>query len=52
VRDELRTVFAEMDGGTCLEPTDEEFALAVRERALNRTAEEAGTPSPARLRRH
>jgi antitoxin ParD1/3/4 len=32
-RDELRAAFAEMDRGEYLEPTDDEFAQAVRERA-------------------
>lgn len=39
VRDELRGVFAEMEAGTYLEPTDDEFAQKVRELALNHTAE-------------
>jgi putative addiction module CopG family antidote len=33
VREELDGVFREMDGGKHMEPTDEEFAKAVRERA-------------------
>jgi Arc/MetJ-type ribon-helix-helix transcriptional regulator len=33
-RDELQTAFAEMGRGTYLEPTDDEFARAVHERAL------------------
>ena len=38
-RDELQAAFAEMERGTYLEPTDEEFAGAVRERALKHSAE-------------
>jgi len=39
VRDELRAVFAEMENGTYLEPSDDEFAQAVHERARNHMAE-------------
>ena len=39
VRDELRAVFTEMENGTYLEPSDDEFAQAVHERARNRMAE-------------
>ena len=34
VREELRAAFNEMDGGNFVEPTDDEFARAVNERAL------------------
>ena len=37
VREELGGIFREMEQGTYLEPSDEEFAQAVRERALNHT---------------
>jgi len=33
VREELDGIFREMDGGKHVEPTDEEFATPVRERA-------------------
>jgi Arc/MetJ-type ribon-helix-helix transcriptional regulator len=36
-RDKLQAAFAEMERGTYLEPTDQEFAKAVRERALKHT---------------
>jgi putative addiction module CopG family antidote len=39
VREELDTAFSEMTAGGYLEPSDEEFAEAVRERALKHTAE-------------
>jgi putative addiction module CopG family antidote len=39
VRDELSAVFAEMENGTYLEPSDDEFAQAVRERASNHMTE-------------
>jgi hypothetical protein len=34
VREDLRAGFNEMDGGNFVEPTDDEFARAVNERAL------------------
>jgi putative addiction module CopG family antidote len=34
VREELDGIFSEMDRGKHVEPTDEEFAKAVRERAV------------------
>ncbi len=37
-RDELQTAFAEMERGTYVEPTDDEFAQAVHERALKHMA--------------
>jgi len=37
-RDELDEVFREMAEGNFLEPSDDEFAAAVRERALKHTA--------------
>lgn len=37
-RDELQAAFAEMDRGTYVEPTDDEFARAVHERALKHMA--------------
>jgi Arc/MetJ-type ribon-helix-helix transcriptional regulator len=39
VREELATVFGEMDSGNYLEPSDDEFAHVVRDRALNHSAE-------------
>ena len=39
VREELGAMFGEMEAGAYAEPTDEEFAQAVHERALNHTAE-------------
>jgi hypothetical protein len=36
-RDELQAAFEEMERGTYLEPTDQEFAKAVGERALKHT---------------
>lgn len=39
VREELGGLFREMDQGTYLEPSDEEFAEAVHQRALNHTGE-------------
>jgi len=39
VREELGKVFGEMEDGNYVEPTDEEFARAVHERALNHMAE-------------
>ena len=39
VREDLATVFGEMDGGNYLEPSDDEFAQAVHQRALNHSAE-------------
>ncbi len=39
VRGELEQVFREMDEGTGIEPSDEEFAQAVHERALKRMHE-------------
>ena len=38
-REELGDVFREMDEGTFLEPSDEEFAAAVHESALKHMAE-------------
>lgn len=38
VRDELEQLFSEMEDGQYIEPTDDEFAQAVRERALNHMA--------------
>jgi Arc/MetJ-type ribon-helix-helix transcriptional regulator len=38
-REELDEVFGQMEAGTYLEPTDEEFAQAVHERALNHMGE-------------
>ena len=38
-REELDQLFREMQEGMYVEPTDEEFAQAVRERALNHLAE-------------
>jgi len=39
VRNELGGIFREMETGTYVEPTDEEFAHAVRERALKHIGE-------------
>ena len=38
VREELRVAFNEMDAGNFVEPTDDEFARAVNERALKHMA--------------
>lgn len=39
VHEELGQIFGEMENGQYIEPTDEEFARAVHERALNHMAE-------------
>jgi putative addiction module CopG family antidote len=39
VREELAEVFGEMEKGTFLEPSDEEFARAVHERAVKHMGE-------------
>jgi putative addiction module CopG family antidote len=38
-REELRAAFAEMESGDFLEPTDDEFARAVSDRALKHMTE-------------
>jgi putative addiction module CopG family antidote len=39
VREDLAAVFGEMERGSYLEPSDDEFARAVHERALKHSAE-------------
>lgn len=39
VREDLATVFGEMENGTYIEPSDDEFELMVNEKALKHSAE-------------